>query len=286
MVRRTVFFSANDGCTTLFFDFSDRKWTTEYAHTLPVRLQPASVDPKSEPGKLLGRSAACQEIMTVAVSNCTQRYTTDHAEFSFLVAAGHVRSGNTRIGIEAPGLVEHSCKTNNNVSGLKILKPVYLKVDFLHGCKFDKAFDLEASPSVALGARLMFAFHGTPPDLESKGVSLKSITHHDAFRYIISRTLQSDKSKSGESIVPLVCHFDEHGAFTEHFGKAAKDENAGRTQFMDMLRLIGSTVTSTDSPLRADLQGRYFIVPIITGTSMEEASISSGISKYYGLRLF
>ena len=229
MVRRTVFFllnfiSANDGCTTLFFDFSDRKWTTEYAHTLPVRLQPASVDPKSEPGKLLGRSAACQEIMTVAVNNCTQRNTTDHAEFSFLVAAGHVQSGKTRMGIEVPGLVEHACNTNINVSGLNILKPVYLKMDFLNGCKFDISFDLDASPSVALGARLMYAFHGTPPDLELKGVSLKSMTHHDAFRYIISRTLQSDKS--GESIVPLVCHFDEHGAFTEHFGKAAKDESA------------------------------------------------------------
>lgn len=255
----------------------DRKWTTEYAHTLPVRLQPASVDPKSEPGKLLGRSAACQEIMTVAVNNCTQRNTTDHAEFSFLVAAGHVRSGKTRMGIEAPRLVEHACKTNNNISGLKILKPVYLKMDFLNGCKFDISFDLDASPSVALGARLMYAFHGTPPDLELKGVSLKSITHHDAFRYIISRTLQSDKS--GECIVPLVCHFDEHGGFTEHFGKAAKDESAGRTQFIDMLWLIGSTVTSTDSPLRADLQGRYFIVPITTGTSKKEANIS-GISNY------
>ena len=46
-----------------------------------------------------------------------------------------------------------------------------------------------------------------------------------------------------------------------------------------MLWLIGSTVTSTDSPLRADLQGRYFIVPITTGTSKKEANIS-GISKY------
>ena len=244
-----------------------------------MKLQPASVDPKSEPMKLLGREAACKQIEEVAVSNCTQRHSTDHATFSFLIATGHVRSGKTRMGIETPRMVEQACKTNESVSGLNILKPVYLKIDFLNGCKFDKSFDTpDTSASVALGARLMYAFHGTPPDMKENGPSLRDISDEKAFQYIISRMLQDTTE---DSIVPIVCHFDEHGDFIKHIDDAApnEDESAGRHHFVQMLRRIGAIVTSSDSPLRKALKGRYFIVSIITGTSKKEANIG-GINKY------
>ena len=248
------------------------------AFQLGLKLQSASVDPRSEPSTLLGRSAACEAIKQVAINNCTQRCSSDHGVFSFLIAAGHVRSGKTRMGTETPRLIEQACQQNENLSALSILKPVYLKMDFLNGCRFDKSFDTRGiSASVALGARLMYAFHGTPPDMEDTGYSLKRITHDQAFYYIISRML---RDKGSESIVPLVCHFDEHGDFTNQIDNSAEneDESAGRDHFIEMLRLIGSTATASDSRLR-ELHGRFFIVPIATGTSKKEANIG-GVSKY------
>ena len=263
-----------------------QRWDLQEALRLPLKLQPSTV--QDEPAELLGRSQARQTIENVAVSNCMNRRSTDHGSFSFLIAAGHVRSGKTRMGIETPGIVEQVCKSNQHLVRLKILKPVYLKMDFLNGCRHDKTFDTPGTtPSVALGARLMYAFHGVPndPAFIDTGRKLKDISHEQAFRYIVSRSLAGHPE---ESIVPVVCHFDEHGDFTNQLENREatrgreqelnEEEAASRDYFIDMLRSIGSTATSSDSPLR-EIGGRYFIVPITTGTSKKEANIG-GVGNY------
>jgi hypothetical protein len=111
-----------------------------------------------EPRELLGRVEACDVVKSVAKSNFESRRSTDHATFSFLVSAGHALSGKTRLGIETPRLVS---ELRGKLTSQRFASLVYLKVDFLNDCKFDATFDRDALPSVALGARLMYAFYGT-----------------------------------------------------------------------------------------------------------------------------
>ena len=171
-----------------------------------------------------------------------------------------MRSGKTRTGIETPRLVkEVVC---NQVQGDKLAKqPVYLRIDFLNGGKFNPQFDgPELSASEALGARLMKAFY--------TGVILKKTTHTAALKHIVE-TVRGNRS---DLIVPIVIHFDEHGTFisawNEHFG-----DNRGKKIFLSMLGEIGSAATSNEGELR-DLHraGHYFIVPITTGTSRSAAT--------------
>jgi hypothetical protein len=252
-------------------------------HLLPAPVRPAwnldevgdlqNVDHLpliKQPTVLLGRGNACHVVQNIAKSNFASRTSSDHGTFSFLVSAGHVRSGKTRMGIETPRLVQEVCTSLRNQL---FAPPVYLKVDFLNGCKYDAVFDTnDVSPSVSLGGRLMYAFYGAAPDLKVIGRALKDIPHEEAICHIVKTILR--RTPGNDSIiVPLVCHFDEHGAFTTKVSR-------GRLLFIDMLRAIGSAVTSSTSLLqRTRVHGRFFIVPITTGTSKQDANVCE-VSNY------
>jgi hypothetical protein len=121
----------------------------------------------------------------------------------------------------------------------------------------------------------VYAFYGAAPGLEGSGRTLKDIPHEEAIRHIVATILQRTP-EDGNIVVPLVCHFDEHGAFTTRASRK-------RAHFIDMLRAIGSAVTSSSSLLREQhVAGRFFIVPITTGTSQQDANVSS-VSNYHVL---
>lgn len=252
-------------------------------HLLPAPVRPAwnldevgdlqNVDHLpliKQPTVLLGRGNACHVVQNIAKSNFASRTSSDHGTFSFLVSAGHVRSGKTRMGIETPRLVQEVCTSLRNQL---FAPPVYLKVDFLNGCKYDAVFDTnDVSPSVSLGGRLMYAFYGAAPDLKVIGRALKDIPHEEAICHIVKTILR--RTPGNDSIiVPLVCHFDEHGAFTKRVSR-------GRELFIDMLSAIGSAATSPASPLlQMQRAGQFFIIPITTGTSQQDANFST-VSTY------
>jgi hypothetical protein len=140
-----------------------------------------------EPDDLLGRVMACEVVKSVARSNFESRISSDHGTFSFLVSAGHVRSGKTRMGIETPRLVQEECMSLFNQH---FAPPVYLKVDFLNGCAYDAVFDtVDVSPSVLLGGRLMYAFYGAASELKTIGRTLKDIPHEEAICHIVETIL-------------------------------------------------------------------------------------------------
>jgi hypothetical protein len=211
---------------------------------------------------------ACEKVQEIAKSNFMSRTSSDHGTFSFLVSAGHVRSGKTRMGIETPRLVQEVCTALPNQ---EFAPPVYLKVDFLNGCAYDAVFDTDSvSPSVSLGGRLMYAFYGATPELKAIGRTLKDIPHDEAICHIVETILERTPGNHS-IIVPLVCHFDEHGAFTNRVSR-------GRQLFIDMLIAIASAATSPPSPLlQLQSAGRFFIIPITTGTSHQDANVSTVI---------
>lgn len=147
--------------------------------------------------------------------------------------------------------------------------PVYLKIDFLNGAKYNPQFDLPSlSCSEALGARIISSFY--------RGVTLKKIAHDAALEHIVSR-IRADNPESEDLIVPIVVHFDEHGAFISGRDKHKKD---GKDYFLGMLESLGSAATSDQGQLSLLHEaGHYFIVPITTGTSHSAANINK-ISTY------
>ena len=227
-------------------------------HTLP---------PPDQPQQWIGRADAEEEIRLVASNNFGQRTSTDHADFAFLVASGHVRSGKTRSGYETPRIVGHLCSQTADTTFSDV---TYLRVDFLNGSKFNQSFDLPGlSASEALGARLMNAFYRDDTS------TLRRVKHNQALAHIIN----SVRANNRETVVPIVVHFDEHGAFIQE-RNVALGNKLGKNYFLDMLSLIGSAATSSESAVSSlHAAGHFFIVPITTGTSHSAANFDA-VSRY------
>jgi hypothetical protein len=245
-------------------------WNLDSLGTM-VRRDTKSL-PIKKPQEFIGRKAAIDAIQTVTRRNFMKRTSNEHTHFKFLVASGHVRSGKTRSGTETPRLVEEFCSemsTKNDHTGNRFTfaKPVYLLIDFLAGSKFNKNFDAATwDASVSLGARLMVAFY--------QHEDLKSIKHDQALKHIIE-TVLSEADTDDSMVVPVVIHFDEHGAFVSALDDCKAETTSGRKFFENMLKCLGSVATSHDSAL-SDLKsnGRFFLVPITTGTSKKDATFS------------
>ena len=77
-----------------------------------------SLPPPTELQQWIGRSSAERVVRQVVLQNFEQRSSTNHADFTFLVASGHVRSGKTRTGIETPRIVQNFCEelTSKNIA--------------------------------------------------------------------------------------------------------------------------------------------------------------------------
>jgi hypothetical protein len=120
--------------------------------------------------------------------------------------------------------------------------------------------------SVALGARLMCAFY--------KHATLKVIRHDQALKHIIETILKETRARDS-LIVPIVIHFDGHDEFIQGLNKLKNRELDGQSSFEDMLLCLGESATSRAGAV-SDLQrdGRFFLVPITTGTSQKDASFS------------
>jgi hypothetical protein len=161
------------------------------------------------------------------------------------------------------------CKDLQQSFNVEFAEPVYLKIDFLNGACFTPQFDQpELSSSEALGARLMQAFYTDS--------TLKKITHVAALEHIVR---QVHKSRP-DAVVPIVIHFDEHGAFIASRNNAFSNEH-GKAYFVSMLGKIGSAATIDNVTGLGNLHkaGHYFIVPITTGTSHSSANFDK-VSKY------
>jgi hypothetical protein len=233
--------------------------------------------PTGTPEEYIGRDSAIIAIQNVAKENFRCRMKSGHAYFTFLAASGHVRNGKTRAGIETSRLVEDVCselsrKRNHRGTRTTFSKPVYLLVDFQNGAKYDSRFDVHnMDPSVALGARLMYAFYQHDP--------FKAINHDKALKHIIE-TVLAEGGDNDSMVVPVVIHFDEHGKFIQAMSNCRRANRDGKIFFNDMLKCLGSAATSLDSALsHLKASGRFFLVPITTGRSHNDASFSQ-VSKY------
>ena len=225
-----------------------------------------SLPPPTEPQQWIGRSSAERVVSEVVLQNFHQRLSTNHADFTFLVASGHVRSGKTRTGMETPRIVQNFCEAELTRKNVNTAKPVYLRIDFLNGARFNRQFDSPSrSISEALGARLISAFY-------EKIALQNGVTHDVALQHIVTHIRNTHPDRN--LIVPIVIHFDEHGAFIDDMNKVVSNRGQpGKDYFLGMLQLIGSAATTNEGYLSAyHKMGAYFLVPITTGTSHSAAN--------------
>ncbi|CAJ1936996.1 unnamed protein product, partial [Cylindrotheca closterium] len=151
----------------------------------------------------VGREEAKNQVEGVVRRNFGQRMSTDHGDFAFLVATGHVRSGKTRTGIEVPDIVKNFCDSEKEH---RFTDVVYLKIDFLNLARFNRQFDSpNLPPSESLGARMMISYFDT--------MILQRISHEEAMKKILDDVL-STFPEGQKRIVPVVIHIDEHA---KHF---------------------------------------------------------------------
>jgi hypothetical protein len=75
---------------------------------------------------------------------------------------------------------------------------------------------------VSLGARLMTAFHHQ--------YHLKAIKHDHALKHIIETVLSEVGTCTNDSmVVPVVIHFDEHGAFVGALDDCKAENTSGKS---------------------------------------------------------
>ena len=163
---------------------------------------------------------------------------------------------------------------DNQTTPLQFSDPVYLKLDFLNGARFNQLFDtLSLSSSESLGARLIKSFY-------CNNVLLKRATHDDALIRIVKTIQNQENSPYNTSSVPIVIHIDEFGEYIRARNEAFENKK-GIAFFLDMLKNIGSAATIDEGTELGNLHaaGQYFIVPVTTVTSHSESNIG-GISRY------
>lgn len=183
----------------------------------------------------------------------------------------HVRSGKTRTRIETPRLVREACV--QSIGPHRFSDPVYFKLDFLNGARFNPQFDTSTMlSSVALGARLVKSFYGDH-------VPLKRVEHIAAPSHIAEWVIQhqEEPSNSKDIVFPIVIYMDDFGEYIHERNNHFRNK-AGKDVFLSMLKDIGFATLGTNNDAfglsKLHDAGQYVIVPITTGTLLIQNLVS------------
>ncbi|CAG8502250.1 6908_t:CDS:2, partial [Acaulospora morrowiae] len=208
-----------------------------------------------------------KEQYQVARYNYMYRNTPDHKDHMFILIPGGIGIGKTRMGWES----KHLSSTLSTISGatefVEALKdPCYVFIDLNNGCNYIRGFDDVEIPSVRIGTRVAVASGLVPecPDLHK----LLSENNPKLFELsnVIREILQRRFKIKQHSIEAIIIHIDEYQLYIndaqQHQQLSWIDS---RNFFKSMLREIGSVMRG--NRMKYEYYGKYFIVPICTGTS-------------------
>ena len=133
----------------------------------------------------------------------------------------------------------------------------------------------EATYEVALAARIRAAtFDGIDFSKFTKA-DVADLNLCDAICDIVEKALEA--STNSNTVLPIIVHFDEYGKYNESMQKHVGD---GTTYFQNLVLSIRKAVNMQRVTGRLTrFAGRYFIVPVATGTSFRDVSFGTSISK-------
>ncbi|CAG8661461.1 7898_t:CDS:2, partial [Ambispora gerdemannii] len=235
-----------------------------------------SPDVKNFSHKFYDRDQALNSILNVARTNYAGRKSSDHKDHEFILIPGGIGIGKTRMGWESQHLFSSlKAKDSDTDDFVEALKdPCYIFIDLNNGSKYIEGFDEAAESSVRIGTRVAVS-----SGLVSESLSDLSEMNIKLFRLpdVIYEILERRFKTKQRSVEAIVIHLDEYQLYINDVRKyqQASWEDA-RDYFKSMLREIGSVMRGnmmikTESGHAGNsyhgLNGRYFIIPICTGTS-------------------
>ncbi|CAG8567503.1 3221_t:CDS:2 [Diversispora eburnea] len=235
-----------------------------------------SPDVKNLSHKFYDRDQTLNSILDVARTNYSGRKSSDHKDHQFILIPGGIGIGKTRMGWESQHMLSilkaKDSDTDDFVEALN--DPCYIFVDLNNGCKYIKGFDEVAETSVRIGARVAVA-----SGLVSESLSDLSKMNVNLFRLpdVICEILKRRFKTKLCSVEAIIIHLDEYQLYINDVQKDQQQSWAdARDYFKALLREIGSVMRGnmmirTESGHAGNshhgFNGRYFIIPICTGTS-------------------
>ncbi|GES77802.1 hypothetical protein GLOIN_2v1805244 [Rhizophagus clarus] len=208
--------------------------------------------------KFYDRDQALNSMLKVARSNFKGRKSPDHKDHTFILIPGGIGIGKTRMGWESQCLSSITTSSYDTPEFIEALKdPCYISIDLNNGNNYIRDFDDRANESVRIGARVAVA-----SGLVSENLPDLLNTNLFHFSDVICEILKR-RSKKVEAII---IHLDEYQLYINDFQKHKQQSWIdSRDFFKGMLREIGSVMRGYK--IASEYNGKYFIIPIITGTS-------------------
>ena len=224
-------------------------------------------EPSAEVAPLVGREAELKTVKDVVGANFNNRSSTDHAEHTFLVVANQVRTGKTRMGRETDRAVkELRLRDGRGVC----CDPVYAYLKFSNGLAFNPAVDPKVSSATALGARIACAF---VRGLKFADLRLEEVVGAD-IEVVLGKIIEARlRGLPDNTVVPVVLHFDEYGKYVDEMVAESVNKEVALRSFTKLLYSLGSAMCAPTAEALKSLHaaGRYFVVPVATGTSLRDA---------------
>ncbi|CAG8550372.1 15703_t:CDS:2, partial [Acaulospora morrowiae] len=233
--------------------------------TLPI-LQPPTVNVPSH--KLYDRNQALNSISRVAEYNYQGRSSPDHKDHRFILIPGGMGIGKTRMGWELKNLSSIlSTRINDTVEFVEALKdPCYVFIDLNNRSRYIKGFDDVEYSSIQIGTRVAIASglvpgcHSLSKLLETNSPKLFELSD------VICEILQRRFKMQHRSVEAIIIHIDEYQLYINDVQQYQQESwIKSRHFFKSMLSEIGSVMRGNN--IKDEYYGKYFIIPICTGTS-------------------
>ncbi|RIB18477.1 hypothetical protein C2G38_2036856 [Gigaspora rosea] len=249
-------------------EISDEDHERKKAKTLDSILLFATLqspDIKNPSHKFYDREQALKLILDVAYTNYSGRNSPDHKDHQFIQIPGGIGIGKTRMGWESQYMFS-SMKTDecqaDFVAALK--DPLYILVDLNNGSRYIKEFDEVAVSSARIGARVAIA-SGLVSESLSKLSKMNNVNLF-CLPNVIYEILKRRFKTNQHSVEAIIIHLDEYQLYINDVQKYKQISWVeARNDFKSLLREIGSIMRNRDS--HHEFDGKYFIIPICTGTS-------------------
>ncbi|GET52487.1 hypothetical protein GLOIN_2v1805244 [Rhizophagus irregularis DAOM 181602=DAOM 197198] len=218
------------------------------------------------PHKFYDREQALKLMLDVARSNFQGRKSLDHKNHNFLLIPGGIGIGKTRMGWESKYLSSNLVGGNDdNDDFVEAMKnPCYNFIDLNNGSKYIDGFDDKEDASVRIGARIALS-SGLVSDSRLSTLVMDTNIGLFSFSNVICEILKRHFIKN-RCPLAIIIHIDEYQVYINDIQQHQQlSWKKSRDFFKSMLRAIGSVMRGNN--IEREYNGKYFIIPICTGTS-------------------
>ncbi|PKY48303.1 hypothetical protein RhiirA4_524867 [Rhizophagus irregularis] len=222
--------------------------------------------PLPEPFPFYDHEQALKLMLDVARSNFQGRKSLDHKNHNFLLIPGGIGIGKTRMGWKSKYLSSNLVGENDdNDEFVEAMKnPCYNFIDLNNGSKYIDGFDDKEDASVRIGARIALS-SGLVSDSRLSTLVMDTNIGLFSLSNVICEILKHHFIKNWCPLA-IIIHLDEYQVYINDIQQHQQlSWKNSRDFFKSMLKAIGSVMHGNN--IEREYNGKYFIIPICTGTS-------------------